>query len=85
MLLLDKEGRAPSGLVRVMTLGDTLRLEVILQFLVTLALAGVVVALHLLLVRVAMAVPQMVKTVDPILMVKVQAEAHLMGVVARES
>lgn len=68
-----------------MTLGDTLRLEVILQFLVTLALAGVVVALHLLLVVVAMAVPQMVKTVETILMVTVQAAVHLMGVIARES
>lgn len=68
-----------------MTLGDTLRLEVILQFLVTLALAGVVVALHLLLVGVAMAVPQMVKTVDTILMVTVQAAVHLMGVIAQES
>lgn len=66
-----------------MIIGDTLRPEVILQFLITLALAGVVVALHLLLVVVAMAVPQMVKTVEAILMAKVQVEAHLMGVVVQ--
>ena len=85
MLLLDKEEREPFGLVIVITLLDTLHLEVILQFLATLALAEVVAALRLILVPVVLVALRMVQKAGTILMVTAQAVVHLMAVIARGS